>query len=163
MLLSTYARPAWRSLRRSPAFTITASTTLVLGLGAAIAIFALINGVLLRPLPYGSPDRLVGVWNDLPGVSIHKAQQTSATYFTFKKLSRSLQSIGVYQDGSVNVSYPNDGADPQHISAAWLTASVIPVLQVPPLVGRGFSESEDAPKGPNVAVISETMWRTRFG
>lgn len=163
MFLSSFARPAWRSLRRSPAFTITASTTLVLGLGAAIAIFALINGVLLRPLPYGSPDRLVGVWNDLPGVSIHKAQQTSATYFTFKKLSRSLQSIGVYQDGSVNVSYPNDGADPQHISAAWLTASVIPVLQVPPLVGRGFSESEDAPKGPNVAVISETMWRTRFG
>src|SRR5690349_1852436 len=100
MLLSTFVRPAWRSLRRSPAFTITASTTLVLGLGAAIAIFAVINGVLLRPLPYGNPDRLVGAWFDLPGVSIHKAQQTSATYFTFKELARSLDGIGVFAEGS---------------------------------------------------------------
>ena len=163
MFLSTFARPAWRSLRRSPAFTITASTTLVLGLGAAIAIFTLINGVLLRPLPYGDPNRLVGVWFDLPGVSIHKAQQTSATYFTFKKHARSLQGIGVYNEGSVNVSYPGDGAEPQHVSNAWLSAGVIPVLQVPPLIGRNFSETEDAPKGPNVVLISETMWRTRFG
>jgi len=162
MLLSTFARPAWRSLRRSPAFTITASATLVLGLSAAIAIFALINGVLLRPLQYGNPDRLVGVWFDLPGVSIHKAQQTSATFFTYKKLARSLQGIGVYQEGSVNVSYPKDGAEPQHISAGWLSAGVIPLLQVPPLVGRSFSDAEDAPKAPDVVMISETMWRTRF-
>lgn len=163
MLLSTYARPAWRSLRRSPAFTITASTTLVLGLGAAIAIFALINGVLLRPLPYGNSDRLVGVWNDLPGVSIHKAQQTSATYFTFRKLARSLSGIAVYNSGSVNVSDPRDGAEPQHIGVGYISASALTVLQVPPLVGRGFNEVEDAPKGPNVAMISEGMWRTRFG
>jgi len=162
MLLSTYVRPAWRSLRRSPAFTITASTTLVLGLGAAIAIFAVINGVLLRPLPYGHPDRLVGAWFDLPGVSIHKAQQTSGTYFTFKKLARSLSAIGVYYEGSVNVSDPKGAAEPQHISAGWLSASTIPMLEVPPVVGRSFSEAEDQPKGPNVVMISEGMWRTRF-
>src|SRR4051812_23624595 len=144
MLLSTYARPAWRSLRRSPAFTITASTTLVLGLGAAIAIFALINGVLLRPLAYGNPDRLVGVWNDLPGVSIHKAQQTSATYFTFRKLARSLSGIAVYNSGSVNVSDPRGSSEPQHIGAGFISASTIPVLEVPPLVGRNFNEVEDA-------------------
>src|SRR5678815_947412 len=75
MSVSSVVRPAWRSLRRSPAFTITASMTLVIGIGASVAIFALVNGVLLRPLPYGDPDRLVGLWHDLPGVSMHKGNQ----------------------------------------------------------------------------------------
>jgi putative ABC transport system permease protein len=163
MPISSFVRPAWRSLRRVPAFTITATMTLVIGIGAAVAIFALVNGVLLRPLPYGNPDRLVGAWHDLKGVSIRKANQTSATYFTYKRLARSIEGIGIHEDGAVNVSDPRGGTAPQRITSSWISASLIPVLQVPPLLGRNFTEAADLPKGPDVVIISEGLWRSRFG
>ena len=163
MSLSTVLKPAWRSLRRSPAFTLTASTTLIIGIGAAVAIFALVNGVLLRPLPYGNPDRLVGVYHDLSIVALPKGNQTGGTYWTYKKFGRSLESIGVYQSDAVNVSDPRGGGEPQRINSATLSASVIPTLDVTPLVGRTFTEEEDRPKGPNVVLISEGLWRSRFG
>src|SRR5687767_15275760 len=112
MSLSSVIRPAWRSLRRSPAFTVTATLTLVIGIGAAVAIFALVNGVLLRPLPYGAPDRLVTVYHDLSAVGLAKGNQTAATYFTYQKLARSLEAIGVYQREAENVSDPRGGAEP---------------------------------------------------
>jgi putative ABC transport system permease protein len=163
MSISSFVRPAWRSLRRAPAFTITAATTLVIGIAAAITIFALVNGVLLRPLPYGNPDRLVGAWHDLKGISLRKANQTAATYFTYKKLARSIEGIGIHEDGAVNVSDPRGGTAPQRITSSWITASLIPVLQVSPLIGRNFTEAEDLPKGPDVVIISEGLWRSRFG
>ncbi|HEX5077287.1 MAG TPA: ABC transporter permease [Gemmatimonadaceae bacterium] len=161
--LSSVLRPAWRSLRRSPAFTVTASLTLIIGIGAAVAIFALVNGVLLRPLPYGDPDRLVVPYHNMSVVGLGKGNQTQGTYFTYKKLARSLEAIGVYQSSAVNVSDPRGGGEPQRMSSAFITQSVIPLLQVPPLIGRNFTEAEDAPKGPNVAIISEGLWRSRFG
>ena len=163
MSISSFVRPAWRSLRRAPAFTVTASLTLVIGLSAAIAIFTLVNGVLMRPLPYGNPDRLVGAWHTLRGVAMGKANQTAATYFTYQRLARSIEGIGVYQEGAVNVSDPRGGSEPQRINAAWISASLIPVLQVSPIIGRSITESEDLPKAPNVVVISEGLWRSRFG
>ena len=163
MSISTTLRPAWRSLRRAPAFTITATATLVLGVGAAVAMFALVNGVLLRPLPYADPDRLVGAWHDMPGVSMPKANLTAGLYYTYRENARSLAGIGVYQDGAVNVSDPRGGAEPQRIDAAWITESVLPVLGVRPLVGRNFTEAEDLPDAPRVVLVSEGMWRSRFG
>jgi putative ABC transport system permease protein len=163
MSISSVARPALRSLRRSPAFTVTASLTLIIGIGAAVAIFALVNGVLLRPLPYGDPDRLVVPYHNMTLVGLNKGNQTQGTYFTYKKLARSLEAIGVYQASALNVSDPRGGGEPQRMSSALITQSVIPLLQVPPLVGRNFTEAEDAPKGPNVAIISEGLWRSRFG
>ena len=163
MSLSAVLKPAWRSLRRSPAFTVTASLTLVIGIGAAVAIFALVNGVLLRPLPYGDPDRLVVPYHSMQLVGLAKGNQTQGTYFTYKKLARSLEAIGVYQRSAVNVSDPRGGGEPQRISSATVTQSVIPLLQVPPLVGRSFTDAEDLPKGPNVLLISEGLWRSRFG
>lgn len=163
MSFSAFVRPAWRSLARAPAFTLAASATLVLGIGAAVAIFALVNGVLLRPLPYGEPDRLVGAWHDMPGVSMKKAPHTVGTYYTYRELARSIEAIGVYQGGAVNVSDPRGGAEPQRITSAWISASLLPVLRVPPLLGRNFTEAEDVPDGPNVVLISEGLWRSRFG
>lgn len=163
MSISAFVRPAWRSLRRSPAFTIAASATLVLGIGAAVAIFALVNGVLLRPLPYGDPDRLVGAWHDLPGVSMTKAPQTLGIYFTYAEHARSIEGIALYQGGAVNVSDSRGGAEPQRITSAWITGNLLPVLKVAPLLGRNFTEAEDRPNGPSVALISEGLWRSRFG
>jgi predicted permease len=156
-------RHAWRSLRRTPVFTITAALTLIIGVGASVAIFAVLNGVLLRPLPYGQPERLVGIWHDLPPLDLKKANQTPGTYFTYKTFAHSIESIGVYDDGAVNVAEPGGASEPQRLAAAWITASLIPTLQVSPLLGRTFTETEDIPNGPNLVVISEGMWRNRFG
>jgi predicted permease len=154
-------RHAWRSLRRTPAFTVTAVLTLVIGIGASVAMFEVVNGVLLKPLPYGRPEQLAGAWFDLPPVNIHKAQQTSGTYFTFKKLARSIENIGVYQEGAVNASM-SGSADPQRLVVAYVSATMLPTLEVPPMLGRTFSDAEDLPKGPDVVVISEGLWRTWF-
>jgi putative ABC transport system permease protein len=161
--LSAIIRPAWRSLRRTPAFTVTASMTLIIGIGAAVAIFALVNGVLLQPLPYGQPDRLVATYHSLSIPGLDRANQTSGMYFTYKKLARSIEGIGLQQSGAVNVSDPRGGGEPQRIPAVWMTASMLPVLQVSPTVGRNFNEAEDLPKGPDVVLISEGLWRSRFG
>jgi predicted permease len=144
-------------------FSATVVLTLTIGIGSAAAIFAVVNAVLLRPLPYGHPDRLVGAWHDLPPVSLMHAQQTVGTYFTYKKFARSIEGIAIYDDGSANVSDPDGRADPERITAAWTTANLIPLLEVAPIVGRFFTEAEDVPRGPNVAVISEGLWRSRFG
>jgi putative ABC transport system permease protein len=153
---------AWRSLRRAPLFSVTIVLALTLGIGSAAAIFAIVNAVLLRPLPYGHPDRLVGAWHDLPPISMLHADQTLGTFLTYKKFATTITGIGLYNDGSENVSDPEGRSDPERMSVAWATADVIPLLEVPPILGRTFSEGEDAPKGPYVAVISEGLWRSRF-
>lgn len=163
MSATTLARHAVRSLRRTPVFTIAAALTLVIGIGATVATFAVVNGVLLKPLPFGDPDRLVGAWHDLPPVNLTHAEQTQSTYFTYQRLARTIDGIALYQESSVNVSDPGGVAEPQRISSAWVTQTFFPVLQVPPVLGRGFTAEEDAPNGPNVVVIGEDLWRNRFG
>jgi predicted permease len=155
-------RFAARSLRRSPSFTVTAVLTLAIGLGACAAIFAVVNGVLLRPLPYGRPDRLVSAQYDMPGVNLSHEPQSASTYFTNRRLAHTIEDIGVYDEDAVNVSEPGGSAPPQRVAAAFATASLFRLLEVPPIVGRAFTESEDRPDGPAVIVIGETMWRDRF-
>ena len=163
MSFSSILRPAWRSLWRSPAFTLTAATTLIVGIGASVAIFALVNGVLLRPLPYGNPNRLVVPYHNMQLLGLSRGNQTAGLYWTYKRFARSLDGIGLSQRDAVNVSDPRGGTEPQRITSARITQSVLPVLQVTPLVGRNFTEAEDAPRGPNVILISEGLWRSRFG
>jgi len=166
-------RYAWRSLRRTPVFTVTATLTLVIGLAATIAIFAVVNGVLLKPLPYGSPDRLVGAWFDLPPINLKHAQQTQTTYYTFQRLAKTIEGIGVYQEGSANVSDVGGKSEPQRLTVAWVTSTLIPVLKVSPILGRNITAEEDLPNTPrvgagsrdvgDVVIISEGLWRSRFG
>ncbi len=162
-MLPTSIRHAWRSLLRTPVFTVAAVVTLVIGIGASVAIFAVLDGVLLRPLPYGNPERLVGVWNDLPPINLRKIGQTSGTYFTFKTFSHSIENIGLYQEGSVSIAERGGASEPQHVTNAWITASVLPTLQISPIIGRNFTEAEDLPNGGDVVLISDGVWKTRFG
>src|SRR5436190_3870378 len=166
-------RYAWRSLRRTPVFTITATLTLVIGLAATTAIFAVVNGVLLKPLPYGSPDRLVGAWFDLPPINLKHAQQTQTTYYTFQRLTKTIDGIGLYQEGSANVSESGRRSEPQRLTVAWMTSTLIPVLKMSPILGRTITAEEDMPSTArvgagsrdlgDVVVISEGLWRSRFG
>src|ERR1044071_8904957 len=107
-------RQAVRSLRRTPVFTATAAMTLMIGIGASTAIFAILNGVLLRKLPYGDPERLVGAWHDLPPLSLMHAQQTSATYFTYSRFAHTIEAIGVYEQNALNLAAPG-GAEPRRV------------------------------------------------
>jgi putative ABC transport system permease protein len=154
---------AWRSLRRAPVFTAAVVLTLTIGIGAAAAIFTVVNGVLLRPLPYGDADRLVGAWHDLPPVHLLHAQQTAGTYFTYKQYAHTIEDIAEYNDGSVSVNDPDGRIEPQRMDVGWVSANIFSVLRVSPILGRTFSEAEDAPKGPTTVVLSEGLWRTRFG
>lgn len=152
-----------RALRRTPAFTVVAVLTLALGIGAAAASFAVVNGVLLRPLPYGNPDRLVGAWHDLPPLNTTHAEQAAGTYFTYQRLARTIDGIAVYQPYAVNVSEPGSASEPRRVTAALIAAPLIPLLQVSPLRGRAFTEAEDLPNGPAAVLISEGLWRGRYG
>ena len=156
-------RQAMRSLRRSPAFTVAAILTLVIGIGASVTIFAVVNGVLLRPLPFGNPERLVAPSYDMPSIGLMHEPQSAPTYFTIQRLARTIEGIGVYREGEVNVAEPGGAGEPQRVSSARISATLIPVLQLAPIVGHAFTEEEDRPGAPPVVLIDEGMWRARFG
>ncbi len=156
-----------RSLRRTPVFAAAAALTLALGIGSAGAAFAIAYGVLLGPLPYGHPDRLVSVGLDLRSADLQRVDQPPAVYLTYKRLAARIADIGFYRTGNANLSADSgageDAADAQRVTATWVTASAIPLLQVKPLLGRSFTDDEDRDGGPNAAIISESVWRTQFG
>ena len=153
-------RHALRSLSRTPVFTVAALLTLVLGIGSVAAMFAIVYGVLLAPLAYGHPDRLISV--NLQTPEVRRIQQSPAVYFTYKRFARRLDDIGFYRTGNANIWTDGDGDAPERVTATWVTASTIAMLQVTPLLGRSFANDEDRPNSPTVAIISESVWRTRF-
>ena len=119
---------ACRSLRRAPMFSAAIVFTLTIGIGSAAAIFAVVDAVLLRPLPYGHSDRLVGAWFDMPALNLNHAQQTAGTYFTFRKFATSIDGIAVYQDGSVSITDPDGHADPERMQVSWTSANLWPAF-----------------------------------
>ena len=157
-------RYAVRSLGRSPAFTVTAIVTLVIGIGGAVAIFTVVNGVLLRPLPYKNADQLVGAWHDFPPLGMTHGQQAAITYFTYEAQAHTIAGIGVYDESEVNlVTGDSSGAAPQRVTTALFTASMFGVLGVSPLRGRVLVASDARPGAAPVLLISEGMWRAQFG
>lgn len=154
-------RYALRQLRKSPGFTLTAVLTLAFGIGATTAIFSIVEGVLLRPLPFPHPDRLVVLSDVLAGANFgnnSEAGVTAPEIPVYEHETRSFSSLGGYQQNGWELS--GVGA-PAQISAARLTASIFPTLGVSPLMGRIFTQQEDTDHV-QVAVISYAMWRNRF-
>jgi predicted permease len=149
-------RFAFRQLRQAPGFTVTAVLTLALGIGAATAIFSLVEGILLRPLPFKDADRLVLLGDHLgAGLQIGITAREIETYAS---ATRAFSSLGGYTTASYELS---GGATPEEVSAARLTASVFPTLGVPPILGRVFTpQEEDARQSP--AVISYALWLNRY-
>ena len=152
-----------RSLSRSPLFTATVVLTLALGIAATTAIFGIVNAVLLRPLPYPGSDRLVEPYHTLLGIGIPYAAQSRGTYFHYARTARTLQSIAVWAPSTVNLADMSGSNEPERVHAARITATLLPTLRVQPERGRGFTPSEDLPKGDRVALISDGLWHRRFG
>ena len=151
-------RYAMRNLRQRPGFTAIAVLTLALGIGATSAIFSVVNGVLLRPLPYQAAAELVllrGGWDGHPDAALSEAE-----YWDYKERQRTLTGMGAYAGGSLTLT--GSGA-PERLDAGFVTADLLPVLGVAPVMGRGFLPEEDLPGRPAVTLLSDGLWRRRFG
>jgi putative ABC transport system permease protein len=149
-----------RRLIRFPLFTAITVLTLGIGIGANSAIFSVIEGVLLKPLPYPDPDRLVAVDHTAPGVNIPRAGAAPFLYFTYRDQSRSFEDIGMWRSDAGNVT---GLAEPEEVRTLDVTDGVLPILGVRPLVGRLFTRGDDAPGTPETAILTAGYWRTRFG
>lgn len=149
-------RFATRQLRKSPGFTITAVLTLALGIGATTAVFSLVEGILLRPLPFHRPDRLVMLGDHL-GNGPH-TPVTAREIGTYSTATRAFSSMGGYMETAFELS---GGATPEQVNAARFTAGVFPTLRVNPVLGRVFTKQEEDAKEP-LAVISYGLWVNRF-
>jgi predicted permease len=153
-------RVALRQLRKSPGFTVTAVLTLAFGIGATAAIFSIVEGVLLRPLPFANPGQLVTLGDRLEGVDYDNDSSgvTAPGVRIYTRDTTAFSSLGGY----TNTTYELSGVgDPASINASRLTAGMFPTLGVSPLMGRVFTQQEDEGAG-QVAVLSYQMWRTRF-
>ena len=153
-------RFALRQLGRSPGFTLTAVFTLAFGIGSTTAIFSIVEGVLLRPLPFRDPDRLVAVGDAIEGMdeSGNLMKTTSPAVRMYSHATHSFLDIGGYKYAGYELS---GMSEPARISASRLTANIFPILGVAPMMGRTFTQQEDD-CSQQVAVISYQMWRARF-
>ncbi len=150
---------AFRQLLKNPGFTAVAVLTLALGIGANTAIFSVINGVLLRPLPYRDPDRLVTVCQSSVKRGFAQVVVTPAVLRDWREQNSVFEELGGQIYESVNLT----GVErPEHLHAAWTTPNYFSVLGVPPLIGRTFVAG-DNPPGHRVVVLSHGLWQRNFG
>src|SRR5437764_1769563 len=156
-------RYAARSLGRAKTFSVATTLTIALAVGAGCAVFGLVNAVLLRRLPYPHADRLVGVWHTMPGVNLPVVKQAPGTYILYRDASRSFEEIGVYVSMAATLAYPDRDLNPERVRLGWMTPSTFAVLGAKPLFGRLFTDADAPASAPRVVVISERLWRSRFG
>ena len=149
-----------RRLMRSPMFTAITLLTLAIGIGANTAIFSVLEGVLLQPLPYPNPDQLIGVWETAPGVGMPEVNASPATYFTFREENRTFQDTGLWRSDSVSVT---GLAEPEQVDALEVTGGTLPILGVQPIRGRWFTRKDDSPGSPQTMMLAYGYWQRRFG
>lgn len=152
-------RYAARCLSKSPGFTLVAVLTLALGVGANTAVFSLINAVLLRPLPYPQPDRLVLVWESAPFFGVRDSPVSPANYVDWKTRARSFSEIGALEDQGFRLT---GQGSPEVVMGGLVTAGFLRSLGIQPGLGRAFRDDEDRPGAPKVVLISDGFWRRRF-
>jgi len=158
--MPTRFRRILRRLSRAPLFTSVAILTLGLGIGANAAIFSVVHGVLLKPLPFDEPDTLVGVWHSAPGLGFPVMNQSPATYLTYREEGRTFDDIGLWDNTSVSVT---GIGEPERIEALLVTDGTLGVLRVEPLIGRRFTADDDSPKSPERVLLTHAYWQRKFG
>jgi predicted permease len=155
-----HIRHALRRVVQFPLFTSVAVLTLAIGVGANVAIFAVVYGVLLKPLAYPEAARLVAVDHAAPGVNIQSAGAAPFLYFTYRDQAKSFERIGIWQTSTVSVT---GLAEPEEIPVVNVTEGVLPVLGVTPAAGRLFTPGDDSPGAPQTTILSYSYWQARFG
>ena len=155
----------FRRLGKSPGFMATILLTLAIGIGANTAVFSIINRVLLEPLPYPQSDRLISLFLNAPGAGglasfASGLQLSQSMYVTFSEHNRSFQSMGIWYSQRANVT---GVAKPEEVRADLVSDGILQTLDVPPLLGRWFSQSDQDPRGAKTAMLSYGYWQRRFG
>jgi predicted permease len=153
-------RHAARRLARTPAFALATVTMLALGIGANTAIFSVVHTVLLKPLPFPDPDRLVGLWQTAPGVNITDLNASVADYVTYREESRTLADVAIWTGNAFTVT---GVAEPERVDGVLATFRLLPMLGIQPILGRAFMERDDRRGGDEVAMLGNGYWRRRFG
>src|SRR5437762_8908974 len=148
-----------RMLSKNLGFTAVAVLTLALGIGANTAIFGVVNAVLLRPLPFKQPSRLMMLFEGIPKLGFPKMGFSAPDFAVIERAQKSFESVGVYQNKYFNLS---GDREPDRLMAARISSSVFPMLGAEPMLGRRFTIGEDAP-GQNVVILSYGLWQHRFG
>jgi predicted permease len=156
-------RFAARQLARAPGFTLVAALTLAVGLGASTAIFSAVHPILIEPLPYPQPRRVVAVW-DFAG----DGAPLDVTFGTFRELaarSRSFDALAVARvwQPTLSADASDGAAEPERLDGQRVSAGYWRVLGVPPALGRPFDPADDRLGGPNVVILGDGVWRRRFG
>jgi predicted permease len=153
-------RYSFRTLLKNRGFAAVAILTLALGIGANTAIFSVINAVLLQPLPYEDPERLVIVWEDASFAGFPRNTPAPGNYADWKAQNQVFEDMAAITNGEFSLT--GDG-EPEKISAYRVTANFFPLLGVKPLLGRNFLQEEDKPGANRVAIISYGLWQRRYG
>src|SRR6267143_2928904 len=149
-----------RRLGRAPMFTVITLITLAAGVGGNTVVFSVLEGVLLKPLPYPKPDELIGVWHTAPGIQLKDFDMSPSDYFIYREQNRNMQDIGMYSGDSASVT---GVAEPEQVPALRVTDGTLPLLGIPPLLGRTFNKQDDSPGAPETVMLTYGYWRRKFG
>ena len=153
-------RQVMRRLGRAPLFTAVTLITLAVGVGANTVIFSVVEGVLLKPLPYPHAEQLIGVWHTAPGIGMKDLNMAPSIYFIDREQSTTFQDIGVYDGDSLSVT---GAGEPEHVAGLDVSDGTLPILGVVPALGRLFTREDDSPGKPETVLLSYAYWRRKFG
>jgi len=149
-----------RSLLKRPALTIIAILTLAIGIGANSAIFSVVNALLLKPLPFPDPDRIVALWDKVPSRGLERNEVAVPNYLDWRAQNKTFEQVGLYSWWSTNLT----GTDsPERVQGFQVTPNFLDIVGVKPMMGRGFSAEEDQPGKEAVALLTYNLWQRRFG
>jgi len=159
----TELRFAARRLARVPGFTVAAVLVLAIGIGATTAVFSIVNGVLLRPLPYVAADRLVALGHMTALAGVGQVDQSDASFLFYQEHAHAFDGIAVSRDGDVNLgAVDGDASRAERVVAMGVSANLFELLRARPAIGRGFREGEDRVSAAKVVVLSDRLWKRRF-
>jgi len=167
-LLTLHLRQAVRGLRRNPTFTLSVLLTLALAIGANTAVFSVVNGVLINPLPYPEPESLISVLTRAPGApgapgqsgGIQDMPESASMYVTYAENNKSFQSLGVFQPFPLTVASA-DGSE--QIRGVSVSSGVLEALRVPPMLGRAFTDADFHAGGADAVILGWGYWQRKFG
>jgi putative ABC transport system permease protein len=151
---------AFRHLWKNPGYALVIVLTLALGIGANTAIFSVVNGVILRPLPYPDPENLIFITSQFPALGFDQFWVSAPEFMEFRERNQSFEDVGAYRAGAVNLGTQDQ---PRRVVSAVITSELMPVLGVAPIRGRQFTRADTLPGAEDVGALSTEIWRSAFG
>src|SRR5260221_243295 len=157
---STQLRQVLRRLGRTPMFTAVTLITLAAGVGANTVVFSVLEGILLKPLPYPHSEQLVNIRHAAPGIGIGELPGAPSNYFIYRDQNQSFQEIGMMTQDSASIT---GMGEPEQVRSVRVTDGMIPLLGIPPLLGRAFNRQDDLPGNPDTVMLMYAYWQRKFG